>query len=146
MTKCRKGKGLVAVGFKIQRWHLVGVIPKARVFTRRPRDLHTLSPLMSCTASSPTDRSEFISRTQNFFPHFCTAPVAVTSSTLDRRTASGSEYLFAKKMCVKISVRRKKFVLLCRTVGFQKFSFTMATAHTTSGAFRSTLGVPSVVQ
>ena len=33
MTKCRKGKGLVAVGFKIQRWHLVGVIPKARVFT-----------------------------------------------------------------------------------------------------------------
>src|SRR5580700_12303522 len=52
----------------------------------------------------------------------CTAPVAVTSSTLDRRGSSGSELCSQNKLGAKISARRKNFVLLCRTVGL-KISF-----------------------
>jgi hypothetical protein len=61
-----------------------------------------------------TDRSLIRAAAQ-----FCTAPVAVTSLTLDRQVDSGCEIMFAKKLLAKISARRKNFVLLCRTVEFE---------------------------
>ena len=49
----------------------------------------------------------------------CTALVAVTSLTLDSARAAGSESLFGKKFALRFLLRRKKFMLLCRTVEFE---------------------------
>ena len=72
----------------------------------------------------------------------CTLLVAVTSLTLDRRWAWGSESCSEK-------IRARRFPhdenFLCYYAGLSglKFSFTRATARDTSRAFRSTLRVPS---
>jgi hypothetical protein len=49
----------------------------------------------------------------------CTPRVAVTSLTLDRRGDSRSECMCEEKFFAKNFVRRKKFMLLCRTVSFK---------------------------
>jgi hypothetical protein len=96
---------------RFRKINLDKLFPTARrghenTFIRFPRSLLALQKTFQ--------RTNFFSFRRN-----CTALVAVTSLTLDSARAAGSESLFGKEFARRFLLRRKKIVLLCRTVEFK---------------------------